>query len=105
MLCNLDMDWLWEENLMSIRVQVILEEEEALRFRSQAKKESKSLSAWFREAGRKVLEIDGSTQPLSNPKALKSFFKDCQVREKGQEPDWEDHKRSILKGFRVEDEF
>jgi len=35
---------------MSLRVQVILEETEAEKFRSQAKKESKSLSAWLREA-------------------------------------------------------
>ena len=32
---------------MSLRVQVILEERDALKFRSQALKESKSLSAWF----------------------------------------------------------
>jgi hypothetical protein len=90
---------------MSIRIQVILEEKEALRFRSRAKKESKSLSAWFREAGRKVLEMDGKTQPLSDPKVLKQFFKECREREKDQEPEWEDHKRNILKGFRVEGGF
>ena len=36
---------------MSVRVQVILNEDEATRFKSQARKESKSLSAWLREAG------------------------------------------------------
>ena len=43
---------------MSVRVQVMLEEDEAARFRSQSMKESKSLSAWLRDAGRKMLETD-----------------------------------------------
>ena len=43
---------------MSVRVQVILNEEEAARFKAQAGKESKSLSAWLREAGQKMLEMN-----------------------------------------------
>jgi hypothetical protein len=85
---------------MSLRVQVILDQKEAARFRSQALKESKSLSAWLREAGRKMLEMKGQAQPLTDPAALTTFFKRCREREKGQEPEWEDHKRIILDGFR-----
>ena len=77
-------------NNMSVRIQVILGEEEAARFRLQAKKESKSLSAWLREAGNIMLEL-GKIQPLTDTGSLKRFFKRCNKREKGMEPDWEDH--------------
>jgi len=90
---------------MSMRVQVILDEKEALRFRFQARKESKSLSAWLREAGRKMMEMNGQNQSLSDPAALKDFFKRCQEREMGQEPDWENHKKSILKGYQNKGRF
>ena len=84
---------------MSERIQVILDEEEAARFKSQAKRESKSLSAWLRDAGRKMLEMNGQRQSLSDPDALKKFFKDCNERERGKEPEWEEHKRLIEEGF------
>ena len=42
---------------MSVRVQVILGEEEAAKFKFQAQKESKALSAWLREAGKKMLKM------------------------------------------------
>ncbi len=51
---------------MSVRVQVILIEEEAAKFKSQAIKESKFLSAWFREAGRKMLKMNRQCQPLTD---------------------------------------
>jgi hypothetical protein len=88
---------------MSTRVQVILEQKEATKFRSQALKESKSLSAWLRDAGKKMLEMNGQAKPLSDPASLKSFFKRCKEREKGFEPDWEDHKGVILEGYRKGD--
>ena len=86
---------------MSVRVQVILKEDEAARFRSQAMKESKSLSAWLRDAGKKMLETDQHRQPLTDLSALKRFFRKCSEREKGAEPDWEEHKRLLLEGMRV----
>ena len=84
---------------MSVRVQVILKEDEAARFKSQAMKESKSLSAWLRDAGNKMLDIEHSRQSLTDPDSLKKFFQECNQREQGVEPDWEDHKRLILEGF------
>ena len=86
---------------MSIRVQVILDEEEATRFKSQAMKESKSLSAWLRDAGRKMIELNGRQQRLTHPDDLEKFFRKCNQREKGAEPDWEDHKRLILDSYRA----
>ena len=83
---------------MSVRVQVILDEEDAARFKAQAQRESKSLSSWLREAGRKMLEAS-EQKSLTDPKSLKRFFDSCGKREKGSEPDWIEHKTTILKGF------
>ena len=84
---------------MSVRVQVILKEDEAARFKSQAIKESKSLSAWLRDAGNKLLDIERHRQSLNDPDSLKNFFQECNEREQGVEPEWEDHKRLIAEGF------
>jgi hypothetical protein len=87
---------------MSLRVQVILEERDALKFRSQAIKESKSLSAWLREAGKRMLEIREAAS-LSDAESLKLFFKGCREREKGREPEWEEHKQNILRAYQSGD--
>ena len=87
---------------MSVRVQVILEEEDAARFKSQAAKESKSLSGWLRDAGRTMLEISRTSKQLTEPDALKRFFQQCRESEKGVEPDWEDHKRLILETYQAD---
>ena len=84
---------------MSVRIQVILKEDEAAKFKSQAIKESKSLSAWLREAGKKMLDLEHRQQSLTNPDSLKKFFQVCNKREQGVEPEWEDHKRLIKEGF------
>jgi hypothetical protein len=84
---------------MSKRIQVILDQKDAIQFRSQAQKELKSLSAWLRDAGKKMLEINERKKPLSDPASLKSFFKTCKEREEGIEPDWEDYKKVILEGY------
>ncbi len=86
---------------MSVRVQVILDEKEAARFRSQAVKEAKSLSAWLREAGRQALDSRRNRRALSGPAELKEFFDQCRKGEAGREPDWDEHKEIILKGFRA----
>jgi hypothetical protein len=83
---------------MSVRVQVILEEKEAARFKSQALKESKSLSAWLRDAGRKMLNTNRQWQTLTDQESLRKFFKKTNEREQGSEPSWEEHKRIILEG-------
>ena len=85
---------------MSQRVQVILDDKEATEFKAQAVKEAKSLSAWLREAGLKMLEERKQWRPLSDSNALKRFFTQCNNREKGREPDWEEHKKLILDGFK-----
>jgi hypothetical protein len=86
---------------MSVRVQVILDEEEVTRFKSQAMKESKSLSAWLRDAGKNMIEINRQQQRLTDPDSLNRFFRKCNERENGVEPDWEDHKRLILDSYQA----
>ena len=84
---------------MSVRVQVIIDEKEAARFKSQAMKESKSLSAWLRDAGRKMLEVNQEVNSLRASDALRRFFQICHDRERGREPEWEEQKRLILEGY------
>ena len=86
---------------MTIRVQVILDEKEATQFKTQARKESKSLSAWLRDAGRKGLEENKQWNSLKEPDSLKAFFKECAKREGGVEPNWEHQKQMILEGYRA----
>lgn len=86
---------------MSVRIQVILDEKEATRFKSQAVKESKSLSAWLRDAGNKMIEISRQQQRLTDPDCLKQFFQKCDQGTNGVEPDWEDHKKLILDSYQA----
>jgi len=85
---------------MSLRIQVILDEEEAARIKSQARKESKSMSAWLREAGMEKLERSTGKDRLDTPEDLNAFFASCDKRERGEEPDWEEHKALIQQGYR-----
>ncbi len=85
---------------MAVRVQVIIDEEEAAMFRQQAKKEEVSLSRWLREAGRKRLETEQVNRSLKNPERLEEFFRECDQRDQaGAEPDWKEHKKLISEGY------
>lgn len=84
---------------MSVKIQVILDEEEAARFKAQAGKESKSLSSWLRDAGKTVLQMSAKKKPLNTAAELKKFFQESNRREKGEEPDWEDQKKLILESY------
>jgi hypothetical protein len=85
---------------MSKRIQVILDEEEALEFKNQARKEGKSVSSWLREAGKKVIELNKSKRELKQAASLKAFFKEINSKKEGTEPEWEDHKKLITDGYR-----
>ncbi|MCI0442076.1 hypothetical protein L0244_41065 [bacterium] len=85
---------------MSKRIQVILDEEEALQFKNQARKEGKSVSSWLREAGRKILELNDSKRKLKDPASLKNFFQKINSKKDGTEPDWEEHKKLVSDGYR-----
>ena len=83
---------------MAVRVQVILQQDEAARFRAQALRESKSLSAWLRDAGKKMIEMRWEKPQLNSSEELEKFFCERNRKEKGDEPSWEDHKRLVLEG-------
>jgi hypothetical protein len=84
---------------MSIRVQVILDEEDLSKFKAEASKESKSLSSWLRDAGRSVLERK-KTKRMIDPEELHIFFEKLRAKEKGIEPEWDEHKKLITEGMK-----
>ena len=87
---------------MSVRVQVILDEAEVSRFRSRARKEAKSLSAWLRDAGRARLAAEDQRRLLDDASALHEFFKACDRRENGAaEPEWDEHKAVLTASYRA----
>jgi hypothetical protein len=72
------------------RVQVLLQEEEREQFRRQAEREGLSLSAWLRRAGLDRLRSRQGRR-ISTVRELREFFREIDVREKGREPDWDEH--------------
>ena len=48
-----------------------------------------------------MIERNQQTHPLTDPDSLEVFFKKCNQREHGTEPNWEEHKRLILEGFQA----
>lgn len=80
---------------MSVRIQVILNEEDLFKFKARASKESKSLSSWLRDAGRSALERKEAKR-MVDPEELRLFFEDRKTSEKGMEPDWDGHKKLIV---------
>ena len=73
------------------RIQVLLDPEERDRFRRLAKQRGLSLSGWLREAAlRRAAEESESTR-IRTVDELRAFFAQCDDREIGREPDWEEH--------------
>ncbi len=84
---------------MATRVQVVLGQEERERFRRQAELEGKSLSSWLREAGRERLDTRRARR-IASAADLNAFFRKCDARERGREPDWEEHQAVIERSRR-----
>ncbi len=84
---------------MSTRLQVVLDEEERERFRRQAELEGQSLSSWLREAGRARLAARRARR-LTSAEELRAFFKACDARERGREPDRAEHRAVIERSRR-----
>ncbi len=72
------------------RVQVLLEEAEREQFRRQAEREGLSMSAWLRRAGQERLRSRQGRR-LATVRELRAFFREVDAREKGREPDWDEH--------------
>jgi hypothetical protein len=79
---------------MTVRVQVLLSDEDKERFAREARRAGVSLSAWLRQAGIDRLRGEGRKRRFSS-KELGGFLAACRAREVGGEPDWEQHRRLI----------
>ncbi|MGI8876024.1 MAG: plasmid mobilization protein [Egibacteraceae bacterium] len=75
---------------MSKRIHIVVDEREREAFRARAATEGRSLSEWLREAARERLRTTGPDE-LRNRSDLASFFAECDLREQGREPDWDEH--------------
>lgn len=84
---------------MASRIQVVVDDEEKERFRRQAAREGKSLSAWLREAARSRMARRGAPR-LDTVEELQSFFDACDERETEPEPGWKEHRRMIERSAR-----
>ena len=78
-----------------VRVQVLIEENEREAFRQVAEQEGKSLSGWMRESALDRLEATKTARKMTSSADLRRFFKACDLREKGREPDWDEHLKVI----------
>lgn len=85
---------------MTTRIHIVVDEAEKERFRHQAAREGKSLSAWLREAARTRLARRDSSS-LDTAESVRSFFEECDEREHGAEPDWREHRRVIERSKRT----
>jgi CRISPR/Cas system CSM-associated protein Csm2 small subunit len=78
-----------------VRVQVLIKEREREAFRQVAEQEGKSLSGWLRESALDRLEATKAAAKITSPADLRKFFKACDRREKGREPEWEEHLKAM----------
>ena len=79
---------------MSVRIHLVMAEEEKARMERAAKAQGLTLSAWLREAARERLEL-AAPPGLSSVDELRGFFAQCDHRETGREPDWDAHRQVI----------
>ena len=80
---------------MNARIHIVLEQEEKERFRARARQEGMTLSEWLRDVARQALVRGDGGVEIRTLDELREFFKRCDDREYGTEPDWETHKRQI----------
>ena len=76
---------------MVARIQVVLSEEDRERFRREAQREHMSLSGWLRAAGEDRLRRSVARGRIESRDALAEFFRACDAREVGREPEWDEH--------------
>lgn len=85
---------------MSCKIQLVMDEQELNFFRAQAQREAKTLSSWIRDSARAALQRSVEGEDLHTAEHLRAFFDHCDKRERGTEPDWEQHKLLIGEGAR-----
>jgi hypothetical protein len=91
--------------LMSTRIHIVVDPTDKARYRVQAEREGKSLTAWLKEAAEDRLKAARTETSLRSREALEAFFDACDAREPDQEPDWSEHRavieRSKIRGLDV----
>lgn len=86
---------------MKDRIHFVVDPADKERFRQQAAREGKTLSTWLREAAMEKLTKEGNPD-LDSVEELRAFFADCDRREQGTEPDWEEHRKVIERSMSSE---
>jgi hypothetical protein len=76
------------------RIQVVISEIEREAFRQAAAREGLTLSEFLRRAARDRLAA-ASAARVRTATDLRAFFRECDLREEGNEPDWLEHRAVI----------
>lgn len=85
---------------MAERVQVLLAPEEKAKLLQQARRDRLSLSGWIRRAALDRLGALADEPRIRTKAELRAFFKECDRRERGAEPDWDQHRAVIERSIR-----
>lgn len=80
---------------MTTRIHIPIDEADKARFRRYAEQEGKSLAAWLRDAAEDRIRKLREGRSLRTRDALEGFFAECDARESGVEPDWDEHRKVI----------
>ncbi|MHB1193228.1 MAG: antitoxin [Longimicrobiales bacterium] len=82
------------------RIHLVLDRAEKERFRAAAEREGKNLSAWLRDAAEERVAASQRARGLRTSEDMAAFFRRCDQRESGMEPDWEAHRKVIERSIR-----
>lgn len=78
------------------RVQLIVPDNDHLRYVQQAQRESLSLSAWLRAAAEDRLRRKREARRFESVAELEAFYAECdRLPGPDREPDWEEHLATI----------
>ena len=74
------------------RVQLVIPDDDRVRYGAEARREGVSFSEWLREAARERFERKRRTKPFEPSADLQALWRKCDELEGPErEPDWEEH--------------
>ena len=74
------------------RVQLVIPDDDRVRYGAEARREGVSFSEWLREAARERFERKRRTKPFESEAEVEAFWRKCDEHAgPGREPDWEEH--------------
>lgn len=85
------------------RVQLVIPDDDQVRYRQQAQSEGLSFSAWLRAAAKERLDRARANRQFRSSEELSAFFSLCAAAEDTHEmePDWERHKAAIARSRQI----